>query len=127
MPRADFQFVRFNERFSDDNPRVTRTFTVEGTPLGSGYLLIQAHDVESDKHSISINGQALPRFDIPEGSGGKWQLWMDLIPAGFLTSGENRIMIARVKRNDNFFIASIAVHWREDDSLSTRMPSASDT
>ena len=88
MPRADFQFVRFNESFSDNNPRVTRTFTVEGSPLGSGYLLIQAHDVESDEHSISINGQALPRFDIPKGSGGKWQLWMDLIPAGFLTSGE---------------------------------------
>jgi hypothetical protein len=61
---------------------------------------------ESDKHSISINGQALPRFDIPEGSGGKWQLWMDLIPAGFLTPGENRITIARVKRNDNFFIGN---------------------
>lgn len=65
MAHSDFTWVNFDEEFGPANQEATRTFRVEGHPIGTGYLLIQLFDVEFPGHQILINGQHLPSFDIP--------------------------------------------------------------
>jgi hypothetical protein len=112
MARSDFVLVSFNQQFNENNTVATETFMVEGNPTGSGYLLIQARDVEQGSHRISINGEALPSFDIPTAGNNQWVTWMDRIPAGHLEPGENRITIRRVGAED-FRVNDVAVHWKE--------------
>ena len=113
MARSDFAWINVDELFTAANPSATRSFTVEGEPLGTGFLLIQLHDVESGGHRIAINGHDLPSFDIvPSAASGVWTTWMDRIPPGFLTQGTNRITIRRTG-DDSFTVANVAVHWRE--------------
>lgn len=122
MARSDFVWVNFDELFTDNNTAATREFTVQGNPISAGggngvkaegYLLIQARDVEANNHRILINNQELPSFDIPSDANDQWFTWMDRIPEGFLKVGQNRITIRRVANNDNFRVANVAVHWRE--------------
>lgn len=119
MARSDFAWVNFDVNFNTPNESATRTFEVEGLPSGTGYLLIQAQDLDVPqggsvtRHQIEINGQDLPSFDLPVQEGNnRWTTWMDRIPGGFLRRGVNRITIRRVG-NDQFFIANVAVNWRE--------------
>jgi hypothetical protein len=117
MARSDFAWVNFDFQFNAQNTQATRTFEVEGTPLnnGSGYLLIQAFDVERSNHRILINGQDLPSFDIPPQAGSNlWTTWMDRVPQSFLNPGQNRITIRREDPED-FFVANVLIQWREQD------------
>lgn len=118
MARSDFRWVNFDEQFNAGNTEATRTFNVEGPPRDgrgdTGYLLIQAHDVENGNHQILLNGNHLPSFDIPEHGNQQWFTWMDRIPPGFLNQGQNRLTIRR-SGNDDFFVANVVVHWREND------------
>jgi len=114
MARSDFAWVNFDENFSASNPQSTRTFNVEGTPIGTAYLLIQGFDIELSMHRIQINAVDLPSFDLPPQEGNnRWTIWMDRIPTGMLHAGSNRITIIR-QTNDDFTIANVAVHWREN-------------
>ena len=117
MARSDFAWVNFDEQFGSSNRTATRTFQIDGDPIGTGYALIQHFDVEVGNHRILINGQDLPSFDIPAQNtiNHLWVTWMDRIPEGLLTRGENRITIRRVtsETTEGFFIANVAVHWRE--------------
>jgi hypothetical protein len=112
--RAMFAWVNFDTQFLPSGPHSqARTFHVPGEPRYTGYLLIQAQDVESGSHAIAINGQDLPSFDlVPDATSGHWKVWMDRVPPGYLTQGTNRIEI-RLVGNDSFTIANVAVHWRE--------------
>lgn len=116
MARSDFAWVNFDQDFNSSNEAASRTFRIEGTPTGTGYLLIQHYDVENNNHRISINGQELPSFDMaardPQLGNRIWVLWMDRIPPGFLQQGLNRIDIERGS-TEFFHVANIAVHWRE--------------
>ena len=115
MARSDFAFVNFDFQFNAQNTEATETFVIEGNPLnsGNGYLLIQAMDVEQSNHRILINNQDLPSFDIPrQGQNNIWTTWMDRVPQSFLRAGNNRITIRRVGGED-FFVANVVVHWRE--------------
>ncbi|MBW4656478.1 MAG: hypothetical protein KME20_26045 [Kaiparowitsia implicata GSE-PSE-MK54-09C] len=115
MARSDFAWVNFDFQFNAQNPSATRTFNLEGNPLGSGngYLLIQAFDVQGGNHRILINGRDLPSFDIPRQAGSNlWTTWMDRVPQNFLNSGENRITIRRVDPDD-FTVANVLIQWRE--------------
>lgn len=112
MARSDFMWVNFDERFNSSNTAATRTFNVEGSPIDTGYLLIQSFDVERDNHRILINNQELPSFDIPEGGNNLWTTWMDRIPENFLQQGSNRITIRR-QGSEDFTVANVAIHWRE--------------
>ena len=123
MIRSDFKWVNFDENFTSSNPSATRTFQIDGNPIDTGYLLIQIRDIDIQQsqsvssHRISINGEDLPSFDLPIQEGNnRWTTWMDRIPANFLQSGQNRITINREGNSDVFFVANVAVHWRERDS-----------
>ena len=112
MSRSDFIWVNFDHNFTAAAPTVTKTFLVHGYPFDTGYLLIQARDVEHGSHQISINNKQLPAFDIPPDSNNQWQTWMDRIPPDYLHTGQNIITINRTSRDD-FLIANVAIHWRE--------------
>jgi hypothetical protein len=118
MARSDFVVVSFNQTFNASNVIASETFTVEGTPTGPAYLLIQARDVEQGNHQIRINGVDLPDLDIPSHSNNsqEWFTWMDVIPAGRLESGQNTITIRRVA-NEDFRVNNVAIHWREPSSF----------
>lgn len=115
MTRSDYAWVNFDEDFNENNPSATRTFTVDGNPTETAFLLIQTHDVEAGTHRILINNRELPSFDlVPGGLSDKWTLWMDRIPPGYLTHGSNRVAI-HWTGSDSFRVANLAVHWRESD------------
>ncbi len=117
MIHSDFQWVNFSTQFNDANQSETRHFQIDGNPVGHGYLLIQAFEVDlNPNHRIFINGQSLPSFDIPLEDNARWNLWMDHIPPGLLQSGDNLITIRRVGGVDNFFVGNVAIHWREQDN-----------
>ena len=121
MARSDFTWVNFDEAFGGSTTEATRTFNIEGTPISTGYLLIQHFDVEVSGHQILINNRNLPSFDIPQhkDANNQWFVWMDRIPPGFMHQGENSITIRR--RNcdtrpetcEGFRVANVAIHWRE--------------
>jgi hypothetical protein len=123
MARADFAWVNFDSRFTATNTEETRQFNVDGQPIGTGYLLIQALDIDRNQgHRIQINDRDLPSFDLPTQEGnGKWSAWMDRIPSGYLRSGPNTIKIIRHPEqiggtfyvSDDFYIGNVAIHWRE--------------
>lgn len=120
MLRSDYAWVSFFEDFNSTNTAATRTFQIDGTPEGVGYLLIQQFDVEVGSHRILINDQDLSGFDLtamPPGNPDRvWITWMDGIRPGLLRQGTNRITIRRSTGTDEFFrVANIAVHWRERD------------
>jgi hypothetical protein len=121
--RSDFAWINFDEQFNSTNREATRAFAVEGEPVGTGYLLIQVRDVELSRHRILINGRDLPSFDIPADPENQvWRVWMDRIPPDFLRTGQNRLTIRRQADDPDvqgdteaFFVANVAVHWRERD------------
>ena len=110
MARADFNWIPFTHTFTADSPSLVVEFPLEGNPIDDAYLLITVHNA-SQENQIFINNQELPGWDIPLHSSG-WQTWMDHIPAGFLHSGTNSIMVVRVG-NDDFSTKDVVVHWRE--------------
>jgi len=115
MARSDFKVVHIAHEFTATSPSVTKEFPVEGAPIADpGYLLLQIKGVARYTHKIYINNQELPDFDLPvaPGQSQAYQLWMDLIPPGYLVAGINTIRIDRVG-NDNFSVRSAVVSWRE--------------
>ena len=126
MLRSDFVWVNFDEQFVTTNPEASRTFQIDGKPVGTGYLLIQAFDVNGTGHRILINGHDLPSFDIPPQEGnGRWTTWMDRIPPTYLCQGRNTITIRAASGTeppgplyvpDPFFVANVVIHWRENDN-----------
>lgn len=114
MAGSDFTWIHFDEKFNINDPAHTKTFSVETVekPIGSAYLLMQVRGVGKTTHSIKINGQELPLFDLATSGSNDWLLWMDVIPPNVLKSGQNAITITR-KGNDNFEIGGVVVNWRE--------------
>lgn len=122
--RADFEVIKFNSHLGDNagdlnvpwttfqgNQTPVRSFVIGQRPIGAGYLLVQAFDVDNENHRILINGIDLGGWDIA--SDGGWQTWMDVIESGVLQQGNNTIQFIRAGGNDNFVIASVVVNWRE--------------
>ncbi|WP_171236967.1 serine hydrolase domain-containing protein [Ruegeria sp. HKCCA6837] len=122
---TNFAWINFDEKFNGTNREATRTFAIEGEPVGTGYLLIQVRDVELSGHRLLINGKDLPSFDIPADPENQvWRIWMDRVPPNFLRSGQNRLTIRRqfddpttVRDAEAFFVANVAVHWREGTEI----------
>jgi hypothetical protein len=113
MARSDFMWIAFDEHLTAGNAVVERSFHLEGSPIGTAYLLMQVGDVEAALHQVEINGKDLPSLDImPSADSGVYTTWMDRIPADFLQQGVNRIAIRRTG-NDSFRVLNVVVHWRE--------------
>jgi hypothetical protein len=126
MARADFAVIMLNEHLGDNagdllvpwatfvgDATTVKNFTVDGTPTGTGYLLIQTYDVQSESHRIVINGKELADTDIrSHPAENTWQTWMDVIEPGVLKTGNNTIQIRRAPGGDNFVISHVAINWR---------------
>lgn len=125
---ADFQLITFNEHLGDSagdigtsmpfmgDQTTKKTFNVDGSPTGLGYLELQVYDIHSSSHKVLINDKDLGGFDIPTGPvEDRWQTWMDGIENGVLKKGQNTIQIKRASGGDNFLVGNVAVHWRELD------------
>lgn len=113
---SDYAWVNFDVKFTDSNPSASRTFNINDgiEPEFTGYMLIQAKDVEFGAHSIVVNDIPLPGFDIPTQAGNDhWTTYMDRVPPNVLRAGANRITINRNTSNDDFNVANIVVHWRQ--------------
>ena len=90
--RAMFAWVNFDTQFLPSGPHSqARTFHVPGEPRYTGYLLIQAQDVESGSHAIGINGQDLPSFDlVPDATSGHWKVWDGSGPSRLSDTGHKQ-------------------------------------
>lgn len=123
MARSDFNWIHVAQRFNNSNPDVIVDFPIEGSGefseiVDDAYLLIQAQNISSDFHRISINGEPLPGIDLPKRDG--WQTWMDRIPPGLLNFGTNTIRITRIiPSDDQFYINGVVVNWRENQPFQT--------
>src|SRR5262245_32328795 len=119
---SDFTVVDFYAHFGDkvgDLPGAGKTylfvgdyaersFSIDGTPTGTGYLIGQFCDVQSFAHRIIINDQDLGGADIaPTQVADRWQIWMDTIQDGVLKKGDNTIQIRRASGGDNFLVARL--------------------
>jgi hypothetical protein len=126
--RSDFRLITFNKHLGNnegdiDAPsfqflgnQASKTFTVEGRPTGSGYLIVNTFDVDNAGHRVQINGKNLGGFDLPKkAANNRWQTRMDPIERGILQQGTNTIVIKRASGGDNFLIGNVVVHWRESD------------
>ena len=62
--RSDFAKVWIGKRFNDTNRHEHKNFTIEGTPSGSAYLLIQARKISTrGSCQVTINENVLkPRL-----------------------------------------------------------------
>ena len=122
--RADFEIINFSSHLGDKKSDIkapwatfhgdvspVKNFFIGQRPVGAGYLLVQAYNVNNENHRILVNGIELGGFDIPTESG--WQTWMDVIQVGVLKQGNNTIQIKRTTGGDNFIVANVTVHWRE--------------
>ena len=128
MPKVNFSVVVFNEHLGDDagtfnvpgitfvgNQTSIKNFSVPGVPTDVGYLIIQVFDVQNQGHRIQVNGRDLPSADIVRTRENEWQDVMDLIPAGFLRQGDNRIRIQRASGGDDIVVGAAVIHWKEQD------------
>lgn len=123
--RSDFAVVRMNAHFGDNAGDIgtslpfvgnqkTVNFTVDGVPVGKGYILINSFDVDATTHQVQINGKDLPGSDlVAKAANNRWQTRMRDIPADVLKQGVNALTIKRAAGSDNFLIQEIIVHWRE--------------
>lgn len=119
MARSDFVWVNFDVNFDVAGESATRNFVVDGAPIDTGYLLVQARGLNGGGaetlHQIEINGQDLPVFDLPVQEGNdRWTTWMDRIPPNFLLANQNNTITIRKVGADNFSVANVAIHWREN-------------
>lgn len=110
MAKGDFTTFSIDQEYTNLNPSSSTAFSVNGPPIGQGYLLMITRDVSLQNHQISINGNQLPSVDLHPHAG--WATQMDRIPSGFLVNGNNTIAVERIG-NDDFFVGFVAVHWRE--------------
>lgn len=128
MPKANFEIIKFSEHLGNNagdidapwaafvgNQTTQKQFQVPGKPIGAAYLVLQVYDVQNLGHRIVVNGKDLPGFDIARTTANRWQIFMDIIPSGFLKQGGNSIQIFRAGGGDNILIGSVVVNWKEAD------------
>jgi hypothetical protein len=88
------------------------TFAIRGTDPVESYLELQVYDVGEWDHEITVNGDPLTGFDIPQQPG--WQYWMDAVTGASLHGGENTLQIHRGTGTlDSFVVGNVVVHWKE--------------
>lgn len=115
MAHSDFVFLSIDETLDGaiGDATAVKEFTIDGTPLGHGYILIQTFDVQEAGHRIVINGKDLTGMDFPtHPTGNVWQTWMDRIPAGILKQGKNTLQIHKQAGTDAFRVQGASINWR---------------
>lgn len=123
--RPNYALLTFQEHLGSDEARLDvpwaefvgnhsaqRRFEVPGEDPTDGYVELQVYDVGEWNHEITINGEPLTGFDIPEATG--WQYWMDAITGASLQAGENTLQVHRSEGTlDSFVVGTVIVNWRE--------------
>ncbi|MBW7988880.1 MAG: hypothetical protein FVQ84_02505 [Planctomycetes bacterium] len=130
MARSNFTLIAFTEHLGDNisdinapsydfkgNASSIKKFDINRTPIGEGYLILKAFDVNQVNHRIIINGTDLPGVDIGIKPVSKANLFVDTfdsIPEGILRKGENTVQIRLASGSkDNFVISMMIIHWKE--------------
>ena len=117
--RSDFAKVWISKIFNDTNPHTHKDFTIEGTPLGPAYLLIQQRKISTrGSCQVKINEKVLkPPLGATGatrwGQGAAFRIEMMDITRGVLKAGTNTIEILRMSDDDDFQVRNVVVHWRE--------------
>jgi hypothetical protein len=90
------------------------TFYVEGTPQPGAYILLQLYNATSGRQGILINGDLIPKVDIPPLAANGWSTWMDVFSSPVLKSGPNTIQIVSGDlTGSNFILGSLVIHWMQ--------------
>ena len=116
MIRADFQWVNFDTQFDDTETVEHRTFFVEGNPIGTGYLLIQARDVDINPNHREFKLMRwiflLLTFPLKKAINVGLPGWIVFRMATYIPVSTGSLFVA-LGGADDFFVANVAVHWRE--------------
>lgn len=93
----------------------TFNFTIDTTPVGQSYLLVQVFGSYSQGHTIAINGHnvSTPQGGFGNTSDGNWATLTIIIDQGILKAGSNNLQIMRnIDSPNNFLIDNIVVSWQ---------------
>ena len=127
--RANFTTIYLREHLGDDKNDISDdlgfdfvgdqstvfNFTIEKEPVGRGYFIINAYDVQKKWHRFEINGNPFRSAGLfPDGSKGKWFTNFAIIPENVLHQGNNTFQVIRETGGDNFLINDIVINWHEE-------------
>ncbi len=128
MQSSDFVVVPIQQHLGDNKNDIfapgypyrgdvsdTFNFTIDSTPSGSGYLLVQIYGSYFEGHTIVINGQHVTSAGGNFGNSGteNWATLTVLLDEDVLKQGENSIQFLRnPNTDDNFLIDNIVVNWK---------------
>jgi len=125
---SDFEVVPVQQHLGDNKSDIfapsypyrgdvsdTFNFTVDSTPIGSAYLLIQVYGSYFQGHTITINGQNVtgPNGSFGSTGYGNWATLTVLLDDDILNQGQNTIQFLRNPYTpDNFVIDNVVINWR---------------
>lgn len=128
MQASDFVIVPIQQHLGDNKNDIfapdypyrgdvsdTFNFTIDSTPSGSGYLLVQIYGSYFEGHTIVINGQDVTSAGGNFGNSGSenWATLTVLLDEDVLKQGENSIQFLRnPNTEDNFLIDNVVVNWK---------------
>ncbi len=128
MQSSDFVVVPIQQHLGDNKNDIfapgypyrgdvsdTFNFTIDSTPSGSGYLLVQIYGSYFEGHTIVINGQHVTSAGGNFGNSGteNWATLTVLLDEDVLKQGEISIQFLRnPNTDDNFLIDNVVVNWK---------------
>jgi len=128
MQSSDFVVVPIQQHLGDNKNDIfapgypyrgdvsdTFNFTIDSTPSGSGYLLVQIYGSYFEGNTIVINGQDVTSAGGNFGNSGSdnWATLTVLLDEDVLKQGENSIQFLRnPNTDDNFLIDNVVVNWK---------------
>ncbi len=131
--RADFTTIYVREHLGDNKNDISNdlgfefvgdqstvfNFTIEQEPIGRGYFIISAYDVQHKWHRFEINGNPFRSAGLfPEGKANKWVTNFAIIPENILRQGNNTFQVIRESGGDNFLVEDIVINWHEEVNTS---------
>ncbi len=131
--RANFTTIYVREHLGDDKNDIPNdlgfgfvgdqstvfNFTIEQEPIGRGYFIISAFDVQKKWHRFEINGNPFRSAGLfPEGKENKWVTNFAIIPNNILRQGNNTFQVIREPGGDNFLVEDIVINWHEEVNTS---------
>ncbi len=127
-PVSDFTVVPIQQHLGDNKSDIfapiypyrgdvsdTFNFTLDRTPVGSAYLLIQVYGSYFQGHTIMINEQEItgPQGSFGSTGFGNWATLTVLLDDNTLKQGQNTIQFLRNPDTpDNFLVDNVVVNWR---------------
>lgn len=127
--RANFTTISVREHLGDNKSDISNdlgfefvgdqstifNFAIEQKPIGRGYFIINAFDVQKKWHRFEINGNPFRSAGLfPEGKANNWVTNFAIIPENILKQGNNTFQVIREPGGDNFLVNDIVINWHEE-------------